>query len=299
MKAPKKLNDLYLDLRDKRLLPVVVLLLVVLVAIPFLLGGESEPAIPPSDTVLGSAAANDADSAAELTPFVTADVPGIREFDQRLDDFKRRNPFKQQLTSAPKSAQKALDQLEDAVGKAGDAAAKAAGGDTSTSTSGSPSSTSPSSSSSTSSSSSGSGSTTEPAQVILFSWEIDVKVGPVGDAKKEKGVKPREFLPGNKRPVVQFVQGDFDATEAVFAVSRRVESTEGDGKCRPNRRECEFLLLKTGEEHRFFYGPERRDYRLKLLDVRLTKERVDPDKLSAKRAERSSGYERLADSIRE
>ena len=111
MKVPKKVNDLYLDLRDKRLLPVVALLLVMLIAIPFLLGGSTEE--PLSAPVSGSASAADIESAVQLAPFVTSEVTGIREFDERLSDFTRRNPFKQQLTGLPKSAQKELDQLED------------------------------------------------------------------------------------------------------------------------------------------------------------------------------------------
>ena len=46
-KGGDMLKDLYRDLRDRRLLPVVIALAVAIVAVPFLLGGGSEP-VPPT-----------------------------------------------------------------------------------------------------------------------------------------------------------------------------------------------------------------------------------------------------------
>ena len=44
LKVPPFLIDLYYDLRDRRLLPLVALVVVAIVAVPFLLGGGSEEA---------------------------------------------------------------------------------------------------------------------------------------------------------------------------------------------------------------------------------------------------------------
>ena len=41
LKMPQFLVDLYWDLRDRRLLPLVGLVLVAIVAVPFLLGGSN------------------------------------------------------------------------------------------------------------------------------------------------------------------------------------------------------------------------------------------------------------------
>ena len=47
LKTPDFLSDLYYDLRDRRLLPVVALVIVAIAAVPFLLGGDSEePYVP-------------------------------------------------------------------------------------------------------------------------------------------------------------------------------------------------------------------------------------------------------------
>lgn len=291
MKAPDGVKNLYLDLRDKRLLPIVILLVVALIAIPFLVGGETEPIVP-SDGAVSSAAASDADSVAQLTPFVTNDVPGIREFDERLDSFQKRNPFKQQLTGPTKAQQEALAKAESKV-KTTEAAASggSTGGSTSTSTDTTTSTSGDTDSTSTDT-------TTPSDEVILYTLEIDVKVGRVGDSKKVKNVKSLQYLPGKKRPVVQYVQSSFDRSSASFVVSRSVDSSEGEGTCDPNPFNCQFLLLEVGQEQRFTYD-DGKTYRLKLLAVNLKKERVDPDEVASKeRSAGADGYERLAESIR-
>lgn len=301
MKVPKGVNDLYLDLRDKRLLPLVILLVAMLVAIPFLLGGGAEAPPPPASSA-GSAAAGDAESAAQLTPFVTSEVPGIREFDKRLDSFQRRNPFKQQLTGPSKGQQKALEQAEDTLKSIEDSisagGADLGGGTDATSTG--DAGTDGSTGDESDGSGGGGGGKSE---LILYTVEIDVKVGQVGDAKKLEGVKDFAYLPGKKRPIVQYVQGSFDETAAGFVVSRAVSWSNGEGRCDPGPKDCQFLKLEVGEEQRFKYEPDGKLYRLKLTGVHLIEERVDPDDFaaateSAGSADRSAGLRRLAGASR-
>ena len=72
------LRDLYRDLRDRRLLPVVIALAVAIVAVPFLLGGGgSDPVPPPVPAATSQAGAGGADP---LSPVVLADVPGLRDY---------------------------------------------------------------------------------------------------------------------------------------------------------------------------------------------------------------------------
>jgi len=69
------LRDLYRDLRDRRLLPVVIALAVAIVAVPFLLGGGgSDPVSPSAPAVTSEAGAGGADP---LSPVVLADVPAF------------------------------------------------------------------------------------------------------------------------------------------------------------------------------------------------------------------------------
>ena len=98
MKLDPRSNDfaqnVYRDLRDRRLLPVVALLLVAIIAAPLLIkGGDSAP--PPSSAPVAEAAPFD--GAAELRPVVVGDDPGLRNYHVRLDGSPSRNPFKQQF----------------------------------------------------------------------------------------------------------------------------------------------------------------------------------------------------------
>ncbi len=84
------LRDLYRDLRDRRLLPVVIALAVAIVAVPFLLGGGgSDPVSPSVPAATSEAGAGGADP---LSPVVLADVPGLRDYRKRLDEFQSRDP---------------------------------------------------------------------------------------------------------------------------------------------------------------------------------------------------------------
>ncbi|HET6830500.1 MAG TPA: hypothetical protein VFH44_04020 [Solirubrobacterales bacterium] len=264
-------RDLYRDLRDRRLLPVVIALGVAILAVPFLLGGGSDPA-PPESPASAEAPVEESDP---LSPVVLADVPGLRDYRKRLSRFHSRDPFKQQMTGAG-TAQGGAGNLE------------SDGGDGSTSSS----TTSTDSSSTVTSDSSGtpteepsSGSSGSPGdhgnkggnggkdgkgEERIVRMTIDVRVGPAGGTKVLRGVKALQFLPGDKRPVVQYVEGDADATRAAFVVSPDVSSTAGDGKCDPGRNDCQFLLMEEGDVQTFVYGAKAKTYRLELLAIHRT-----------------------------
>jgi len=248
----KIFKDLYRDLRDKKLLPVVAILIAAIVAVPLLLGGgDPEPVAPTADS---SAVGAGADDAPEARAVVVQQPPSIREFDKRLDSFQRKNPFKQQLTGPTKKQQQAQNgTLEDtsADGGGGGGGAESADGTGGGNSGGG-------------GDSGGNGGTE--TEEFLITYQIDVKVGVAGDTEKKKGVKQFSFLPGVKRPVVQFITGE--GNEAFFVVSRNVGKTSGDGACAPSNKTCSFLLLKKGEEHKFVYQPDGRTYRLKLTNVK-------------------------------
>src|SRR5436189_246821 len=87
-KVPAFVSDLYYDLRDRRLLPLVGLVLVAIVAVPFLLSGGSEEQGPPRIVPPESSSAN----ASQLT--VVAATPGLRAYKQRLRSRTPKDPFK-------------------------------------------------------------------------------------------------------------------------------------------------------------------------------------------------------------
>lgn len=92
VKPPEFLVDLYWDLRDRHLLPVVALALVACVAAPILLAGgsKSEPPVPTPS----SAATAEALPAEGQTLAVAQSEPGLREPSKRLRGLRAQDPFR-------------------------------------------------------------------------------------------------------------------------------------------------------------------------------------------------------------
>ena len=71
------------------MLPLVALLVVAIIAIPFLLGKDPAPPPVPAGAAVTSADAADFEGAEITDPVVLAEVPGIRDFRKRLSRLHR------------------------------------------------------------------------------------------------------------------------------------------------------------------------------------------------------------------
>src|SRR5687767_9987869 len=111
-KVQKFFGDVVYDLRQRGLLPIVVLLLVAMVAVPLLIASGGSKSSPSSSEAV-------IDQAAELAPenqkAVVAYQPGVRNYKDRLKDLTAKDPFKQQFTQAAAAA----SQLETSLAGAG------------------------------------------------------------------------------------------------------------------------------------------------------------------------------------
>lgn len=308
-KTPKKegfLQDLVTDLKNRRLIPVIVALVVAIIAVPLLISGPDVEESTEAEAGVGSVALDPA-ATSEAVPAVLAQQPVLRDTEVRLDNFKKKNPFKQQLTGPTKAEQrairKALQQEQQAL-KAGSGGGASGGtgsfgsGDsigsssTSAGSTSSDSTSTPTDTGGAGGSSSGGGQNAEEG-VLLLTYEVDVKVGPVGKAREQKGVEQLDFLPNNTTRVFQFVGSDVEGTEATFAVSPDAKQVEGDGSCKPKKGRCELLTLEPGEEHKVRYEPNGKTYRLKLQKVTRNEEFVPADEVDDLR------FEDIFDSFRE
>lgn len=284
-KPPQILEDLYRDLRDRHLLPVVVVLVAAIVAVPFVLGGGGDAPLP---TGAGSSIANDGvEEAPEAQPVVLAQNPTLRDFEERLESFRSRNPFKQKFAKPPKSALEDLEQQD--LGSIGDGASTAdLGIDPGTSTT----SPEPIGSEPTGSEPTGGSGSSKP-KLVLFDIRANVRVGPAGDTRKINDVEYLDYLPGRKRPVVQFVGGSIDGKKAAFIVSSDVSNVEGDGRCAPRPQRCEFLMMKVGDEVKLDYDLEGRVYRLRLDKVHMVRHK-GKDAPGLERGSSSSAFGRVS-----
>lgn len=252
------LRDLYRDLRDRRLLPVVIVLAVAIVAVPILLGGGSSPPPPTPPADVEAAGVH---GSSTLSPVVLAEVPGLRDYRKRLSRFQSRDPFKQQMVGSH-------------TAQGGDGNLEQTGSGTSTAAPTSPSDVTPPPSETPTDTTTDGGATPpggggkggKPDDRVVETT-IDVRVGRAGKTKVLKGVEPLQFLPGDKRPVVQFVEGDKDGTHAAFVVSPDVTETAGDGRCDPGRNDCQYVLMEKGDLRTFVYGDKQETYRLQILAI--------------------------------
>jgi hypothetical protein len=276
------LNDLYRDLRDKRLLLPIAALAVAIIAVPMVIGGGSEPAPPPP-----APAALDADAGDAVAPAVLTSDPGVREYRKRLATLKESNPFAQKF-ALPDPEKTALES----VGGSSESVDSASGGSVSTSVSGGGSDTTVTDTvtdTSTSTSSGSSSSVTETTQttettsepsddgnqpkpeVRFYAGTIDVTVGPLGDAKRIDNVRALDLLPSDKAPVAAFLGLAKGGDGAVFSVSRDATETDGDGSCAPKKpAPCQFVTLATGDQQTFTLA-DGTTFRLRLLHTHIVR----------------------------
>ena len=272
--VPPVVENVYRDLRDRKLLPLVVLLLVAIIAVPVVL---SVSASTPPSTAAPVAEVVPAD-APEAQAAVMAENPGLRDYRERLDALKAENPFDQQFETSGlagpevESGSESVSTVTESGG-----APVTDGGDTGavTDTSGGGSTTT--SSPDTSSSSGGSVESTETAEpeILFYTFKVDLQYGLEGDVRERRNVKLLDML----SPVGTFLGASADASQAVFALSSNVTAATGDGECSPSPESCDFLLLEKGQSAALTYqqdGAEIATYRLGVDDIRVVKVKNPP-----------------------
>jgi hypothetical protein len=260
LESPQILSDLYRDLRDRRLLPLVVVLIVGIAIVPIALAKSPEPAPPPVATSSPVAAKSNVPS----EQVVVAD-PGLRNYKKRLAGDPPRNPFIQQFSAAT-----------DVSGSASSATAPSDATDA-TGTATAPSVSTDSSTGSTSPSSSGGGTPSSgggKTQYKYFSYRVKVRAGQLDGTplKVYDSVGFLTPLPSGTVPALQLlgvkVDSNLIAKTAVFTVSPAVSSVSGEGNCTATSSACETLYLKPGE-HEDFVWSDGLTYRLELVKFNL------------------------------
>jgi hypothetical protein len=276
LRAPAFLADLYYDLRDRRLLPLVALVVVAIVAVPFLLGDDREERIePPGGGGASAGIAAVGVTGSSLT--VVEATPGLRDYRKRLRGRTPTDPFKQQYTSLPKSAQLQSTSTGSSGAESGSDGSVSGEGSGAGATTGS--SGGSSSGGGSGGGGSGGGGSGDPQNVRLFEFVFDVQIShseptPAGGRKMSKPqvrrqVKVLTQLPGEKRPVVTLGGVNLHNGKVYLLVSREARSLDGDFNCatRAPGGLCELVEIEPGFPLEVAYGPDRVAYRFKVTKI--------------------------------
>jgi len=272
-KPPALLADLYYDLRDRRLLPLVALVLVAIVAVPFLLG-DAEPV---SEAPFAEGVVEEVESGRATASLTVVEAkPGLRDYRKRLKRRAPTNPFEQRYTGAT------LDGAQLGGGEEGSGEGSGSGEKKSTST--------------TDGGSSPQGGTVivdEPGRrppnggngdrpgLVFFAWAINVRIEKTVDGQKKepvvrKKVLPQTPLPGEKTPVVTYM-GPAATDEKVngnvlLLISDEVREVASDGRCISGSEVCQLLEVTPGFPVVLIYGDNEARYTVNVtkLDLVIT-----------------------------
>lgn len=292
-KAPDFLADLYYDLRDRRLLPLFALVLVAIVATPFLLGQKSETTLPPS--AVSAIAALKETSAPTSALTVVEAKPGLREYKKRLRGRTPTDPFRAQGGGSSSkgeggaSATSSMSSTTSTSTTTSTSPTTGSGAGTTESSSptgaghASPSPSPPSSGGGGEHSSGGAqpgGGTGGKPHAILYTFAIDLQIVHTTGSKAEgdkktsepevrKRLLPTTVLPGQKKQVVTYMGLSPKTRKPLFLVSTDVKGVFGEGKCVAGTGSCQLIELEPGFPETFEYGEGGERYKLKVTKVEL------------------------------
>ena len=269
-RPPAFLADLYHDLRDRRLLPLLALVLVAIVATPILLGQKSETKLPPA--AQGAIAAlKEANRQRSSTLTVVEATPGLRDYRKRLGHRTPTDPFKQRYT-APVLTGAELNEPKEGEGKGSEGES---GGSKESSGEGGGSSGEGGSAGS----SPGGASLGGKSHLVFYSIGIKVRISkkvdgkPQGEPLVREKVLPQTPLPGEKEPVVTYMgparNGHKANGKALLLVDNSVRSVESDARCVSGDEVCQLLEVEPGFPVVLTYGENEARYTVNVIRFEL------------------------------
>jgi hypothetical protein len=288
LKVPDFLYDLFYDLKERHLLPLVALLLVAMVAAPIYFKSSTKEE-PEASATPGAAATGSAAEASGEPLVVARSEPGLRDYRRRLKNYRALDPFaakgaREAAATATGEVSSSSSTVTTATPETSETSVEASvvGGESSGSTetqieypSYSESPYVPPESSTES---------TTVTKTRYASDTIDVRIVTVphssAEQKKAKQSKPHAqtrrnlpeltMLPARSTPAATYIGLTNDGKKALFVVSSDVVSLFGEGSCVIGSQSCQLLALEPGLPETFVYGPAERTYRIELLKIDTT-----------------------------
>ncbi len=254
LKVPPFLSDLYWDLRDRRLLPLVALVVVAIVAVPFLLGGKSGEGPSPSHLAVSPPATAGGSTSSRLVAVEAK--PGLRSYHKRLAHRSPTNPFKQRYTAPQLDGSELGGELSS----------------TSSTSSGSKTTT-------TTTTTETSGGAAPSGELRYYTTAADIKI--VRSETKADGsvvhdkpvvhhrVLPPAPVPGEKQAAVVYM-GVAQNHKPLLLVSDAVKGVFGDGVCLAGSTVCQLLELEKGVPETFVYGEDGKvRFKITIMKIEL------------------------------
>jgi hypothetical protein len=224
------LLDLWLDLREKRLAWLAIVLIAAIVAVPIVLAkgsGETTPP-PPAPTATTASAAPVIQSQGQEGPT-----------ESKLQTFSPRDPFEPTGSTGGGSSTGGTTTGTTTT-PTGTTGGGAGGGATT--------GTQPSTGTGTGTGTNGTGNTTGETKTTLFTYTVDLRFGEGGSVEAYKDVKRLDLIPNADNPKVVFLGVTTTGKTAVFLIDSNI-GVDTAGKCRPSADECTFLYLRPDEDH--------------------------------------------------
>jgi hypothetical protein len=244
-------------LRDRRLLPLIAVLAVGIVVVPFAL---SKSSTDPGSVASPSPDAREGGSAAPQLAVVSNEA-GIRDYRDRLGKDPS-DPFRQQFTSP------LLEGSELGGGTGGPTTE--IGGDGAGAPTGPAGPTTPVDSGDSGDPADPSDPTQEPEPTEPAEPEpayvVVVRVGGPDDTRTRE-LSEITVLPGTENPVLVFRGLNEKGNKAVFRTSSSVNAIFGDAECVEGTDRCEKFEVEPGSPLTIVYGESERLYRLTVVRI--------------------------------
>jgi hypothetical protein len=284
LKVPDFLYDLFYDLKERHLLPLVALLVVAIVGAPIYFKSSTKSDPEPAATPGGATATASTAADTGETLVVARSEPGLRDYRQRLKEYHELDPFGQregQVAATATEASASEGSTTTVEPAEATAIGEETGGVSETSVESIPYMPESFESDPTESNPTESGGTT---RTRYASNAIDVRIvavpPPATEQKPTNKEEPQAqvrrnlpeltMLPSRQTPAATYIGLSNDGKKALFVVSSDVVSLFGEGICVIGSQSCQLLALEPGLPETFVYGPQEHTYRIEVLKINKT-----------------------------
>jgi hypothetical protein len=243
------IKSIWSDLREKRLWPVAVVMLIAIVAIPTVLAKSATTPAPTGDTAIAETAGKTSILALDSE---SAEASGTGS---SLDVFAPDDPF-----APPRASVRELETV-DATAAGADEIVDVNVGD---------------------GGGGGGGEIDETVDIELpaprsetktettsYEYVADISFWQGERRRQIKGLRKLDMLPNESAPLLIFMGAQGDGGNATFLVDSTL-TTAGEGDCRPSPGNCAFVDVGPGAEH-VFTTEEGESFRLRVEEIRRVK----------------------------